>query len=114
MVRVKRGKISMKRRRSLLKKVKGYRYGRSSKEREARQAFFKAGAYAFAHRKTKKRDFRRLWTIKINAMVRPLGFSYSKFINALKSKNIELDRKVLSQIAENSPEVFEKIVDKIK
>ncbi len=114
MVRVKRGIISAKRRRNLLKKVKGYRYGRRSKERQAREAFYHAGAYAFAHRKLKKRDFRKLWTLRINAAVRPLGLSYSKFINALKAKNIELDRKILSQIANEAPQVFEKIVEKIK
>ena len=104
----------MKRRRNLLKKTKGYRYGRSTKERQAKEAFRKAGAYAFAHRKTKKRDFRKLWTIKINAGVRPLGISYSKFIKALKDKNVALDRKVLSQIAQDHPSVFEKIVEKVK
>ncbi len=114
MVRVKRGIISMKRRRNLLKKTKGYRYGRSTKEREAKQAFIKAGSYAFAHRKTKKRDFRRLWTIRINAKVKDLGMSYSKFIRALKDKNIELDRKVLSQIAKDYPQTFEAIFNKVK
>ncbi len=114
MVRVKRGTISLKRRRNLLKKTKGYRYGRSTKEREARQAFKKAGAYAFAHRRQKKREFRKLWTIRINALARDFGMSYSKFINALKKNNIELDRKVLSQIANESPQTFEKIVEKVK
>ncbi len=114
MVRVKRGIISMKRRRNLLKKVKGYRYGRRSKERQAHEAFIKAGTYAFAHRKLKKRDFRKLWTIRINAATRKLGLSYSNFIAGLKKNNIELDRKVLSQIANEAPQVFEKIVEKVK
>ncbi len=114
MVRIKRGIISAKRRRNLLKKVKGYRYGRRSKERQAREAFYHAGAYAFAHRKLKKRDFRKLWTLRINAAVRPFGLSYSKFINALKAKNIEIDRKILSQIANEAPQVFEKILEKVK
>jgi large subunit ribosomal protein L20 len=114
MTRVKRGAISIKRRRNLLKKTKGYRYGRSTKEREARQAFKKAGAYAFAHRRLKKRSFRRLWTIRINAIVKTFDLSYSKFIKALKDKNIELDRKVLSQIVNEAPEVFAKIVEKVK
>lgn len=104
----------MKKRRSLLKKVKGYRYGRRSKERQAREAFYHAGNYAFAHRKMKKRDFRRLWNIRINAAVRKFDLSYSKFINALKKNNIELDRKILSQIANEAPAVFEKIVEKVK
>ncbi len=114
MVRVKRGVTKLKHRKELLKKTKGYRYGRRTKERQAHEAFIKAGTYAFAHRKMRKRDFRRLWTIRINAIVRNFGFSYSKFINALKSKNIELDRKVLSQIANEAPNVFEKIVEKVK
>jgi len=104
----------MKRRRNLLKKVKGYRYGRRSKERQAHEAFIKAGTYAFAHRKLKKRDFRKLWTIRINAATRKLGLSYSNFIAGLKKNNIELDRKVLSQIANEAPQVFEKIVEKVK
>ena len=114
MVRVKGGIIAAKKRRNLLKKVKGYRYGRRSKERQAREAFYHAGNYAFAHRKMKKRDFRRLWNIKINAAVRALDLSYSKFISLLKKKNIDLDRKVLSQIAEHKPEVFKKIVESVK
>ena len=114
MVRVKGGIIATKKRRNLLKKVKGYRYGRRSKERQAREAFYHAGNYAFAHRKMKKRDFRRLWNIKINAATRAFDLSYSKFISLLKKKNIELDRKVLSQIAEHKPEVFKKIVESVK
>ncbi len=114
MVRVKKGKIAAKRRRNILKKTKGYLYGRHSKKRQAKEAIRKAGAYAFAHRRLKKRDFRRLWTIRLNGALRPLGFSYSKFIHTLKSKNIELDRKVMSQIAKDYPQVFENFVNKLK
>lgn len=110
MVRVKRGIISMKRRRNILRQVKGYRFGRSKKERQAKEAIAHAGVHAFAHRRKKKGEFRRLFTVRINAATRALGISYSKFIDALHKKNIELDRKILSQIANQNPEVFEKIV----
>lgn len=114
MTRVKRGTISLKRRKNILKQVKGYRFGRSSKERQAREAIAHAGAHAFAHRRDKKNDNRRLWQVRLNAALRQLGFSYSKFIGALKSKNISLDRKVLSQIANENPNSFERIVKQIQ
>ena len=114
MVRVKRGTTSLKTRRNVLKRVKGYRFGRSTKERQAREAIAHAGNHAFAHRRRKKADFRRLFTVKLNAALRPLGFSYSKFIDALKKKNITLDRKVLSQIAHEQPETFKRIVETVK
>jgi len=113
MTRVKRGTISLKRRRNILKQVKGYNFGRSTKERQAREAIAHAGTHAFAHRKDKKNDFRRLWQIKISAAVKPLGLSYSRFIDTLKKKNIALDRKVLADIAENEPSTFEKIVKQV-
>ncbi len=114
MVRVKRGTTSLKTRRNVLKQVKGYRFGRSKKERQAREAIAHAGAYAFAHRRDKKGDFRRLWTVRLNAALRPLGTTYSKFIDALKKKNVELDRKVLSEIAHKEPETFARIVEQVK
>ena len=104
----------MKRRRNVLSDAKGYRHGRSKKEIGAKVALMKAGAYAFAHRKDKKNDMRKLWTIRMNAALRPLGMSYSKFIGAMKKKNITLDRKVLSEIARTNPAVFAKIVDHVK
>ena len=113
MTRVKRGTISLKRRRNVLKQVKGYNFGRSTKERQAREAIAHAGTHAFAHRKDKKNDFRRLWQIKISAAVKPLGLSYSKFINALKKKEFGLDRKVLADMAENEPKTFENVVKQI-
>lgn len=112
MTRVKKGVNALKSRRNILKQVKGYRFGRGTKERQANEAIFHAGTYAFAHRKDKKGDFRRLWNVRINAALRPLGYSYSKFIGALKKQNIELDRKVLSEIASSSPETFKQIVEK--
>jgi len=113
MTRVKRGTISLKRRRNVLKQVKGYRFGRSTKERQAREAIAHAGTHAFAHRKDKKNDFRRLWQIKISAAVKPLGLSYSRFIDALKKKDIALDRKVLADMAENNPDTFKNIVKQV-
>jgi len=113
MTRVKRGTISLKRRRNVLKQVKGYRFGRSTKERQAKEAIAHAGAHAFAHRRDKKNDFRRLWQIKINSAVRPLGISYSKFIGALKKNDVGLDRKILADIAEHEPKTFEDIVKKV-
>lgn len=114
MTRVKRGTTSLKRRRNVLAQVKGYRFGRSTKEIQANDAIAHAGAYAFAHRRDKKNVFRRLWTVKMNAALRPLGFSYSKFINALKIKNIIIDRKIMADLAENNPETFENIVNEVK
>ena len=114
MTRVKRGVISMKRRRNVLKDAKGFRHGRSTKEISAKVGLIKAGVHAFAHRKDKKADMRRLWTIRLNAALRPLGMSYSKFIDALHKKDIKLDRKVLSEIAKNNPASFTRIVESVK
>ena len=113
-MRVKKGKHAIKRRRNLLKAAKGYRHGRNQKERAAKVAITKALAYARAHRRDKKSDFRKLWNIKINAAVRPLGLSYSKFINALKKKGVILNRKILAGLAEHNPETFKKVVDFVK
>lgn len=113
MTRVKRGTHAIKRRRKLLSKTKGYRNARSTKERQAKEAWVHAARHAFNHRKQKKGVFRRLWQTKINAAVREHGMSYSQFIDALKKKNIGLDRKVLATLAENNPETFERIVKKI-
>jgi large subunit ribosomal protein L20 len=110
MSRVKRGVIALKRRRNVLADAKGYRFHRSQTERAAKVAITKAGVHAFNHRKDKKADMRRLWTIRMNAALRPLGLSYSKFINMLKVKNITLDRKVLAEIAMNNIAAFERIV----
>lgn len=109
MSRVKRGTIGAKRRRNILKLAKGYRFARSRKERAAKEALNHAGNHAFAHRKDKKGDFRRLWNVRINAAVRAHGMSYSRFIDALKKKNIELNRKMLSEIAADHPGTFERV-----
>jgi large subunit ribosomal protein L20 len=114
MSRVKRGKIAHKRRKHLLKYVKGFRWGRKAKYRAAKEAIYHAWEYAYRDRKVKKRDFRRLWQIQINAACRQLGIPYSKFIAGLKKNKIELDRKILSQLAKDQPEIFEKIIEKVK
>lgn len=114
MARVKRGMMHAKRRRYLLKRTKGYRWGRKSKITLAKVAARKAGQHAFAHRRDRKADFRRLWQIQINAAVRAHGLSYSVFIDRLKKAKVELDRKVLSQLAREYPAVFTKLVEAVK
>lgn len=114
MPRVKKGTNAMKRRRNVLKQVKGFRFGRGTKERAAREALKHAGAYAFRDRRNKKRTFRGTWNLKINAALRKRGTTYSKFIDALHKKDIDLNRKVLSEMAEFHPEVFDKVVEEVK
>lgn len=114
MTRVKRGTISLKRKRKVLKLAKGFRNARSTKEKQAKEGLLHAGVHAFAHRRKKKGDFRRLWQIKMNAGLRPLGLTYSKFIDTLNKKNIGLNRKMLSDIAENNPETLKRITEIVK
>jgi len=114
MTRVKRGTIANKRRKNLLKHTKGFRYGRKTKYRLAKEALLHAWTHAFKDRRIKKRETRRLWQIKINAAVRKYQFNYSKFIKALKDKKIGLDRKILAELAEKQPKIFEKIVEEVK
>ena len=114
MSRVKRNKIAMKRRKNVLKMAKGYRGHRSKTEVGAKVAIKKALWYAFGHRKDKKGDMRRLWNVRINAVLREQGTTYSKFIPILKTKNISLDRKILSDLAQNNSVVFKKIVEATK
>src|SRR3989339_115146 len=102
-MRVKRGTAHVKRRKNLLKQTKGFRWGRKSKIKLAKTAALKAGVHAYRGRKEKKREYRRLWNIKINAAAREHGLSYSKFIFALKKANINLDRKSLANLAEHDP-----------
>lgn len=112
MTRVKGGVVALKKRKGVLAMTKGYRFGRSTKTKQAIEAISHAGSYAFAHRRDKKADKRQLWQVRINAAVRELGMSYSKFIGGLKKANIEIDRKILSDIAHSNPETFKKIFDK--
>lgn len=114
MTRVKRGKMAHKRRKHLLEHAKGFRWGRKSKYRLAKQAMMKAWSYAYRDRKVKKREFRQLWQIQISAACKGQGISYSRFINSLKKNKINLDRKILSDLAQNHPQIFEKIVEKVK
>lgn len=114
MTRVKRGKIAHKKREKLLRHVKGFRWGRKSKERAAKEALLHAWSKAFRGRKEKKRNFRQLWQIQINAASREQGLTYRQLIQGLKKKNIKLDRKILSQCAREEPLVFQKIVELVK
>jgi large subunit ribosomal protein L20 len=114
MTRVKNGQTKLKGRKNILKMVKGYRYGRSTKKRQAYEAIFHAGTYAFAHRKDKKGDARRNWNVKISYATKPLGISYSKMIGGLKKKNVLLDRKILATLAKDSPRTFQKVVEMAK
>jgi len=114
MPRVKRAVQARKHRKGLLKHAKGFKYGRKSKFKLAKEALRHAWTYAYRDRKVKKRSFRGLWNLQINALARENGITYSKFINGLKTKKIELDRKVLSELAKENPEIFVKIVEKVK
>ncbi|HOZ53495.1 MAG TPA: 50S ribosomal protein L20 [bacterium] len=113
MPRVKRGTTHVKRRRKLLERVKGFQWGRKKLIKLARTAQTKAGAHAFMDRRKKKRTNRGLWQIKINAFVREHGMSYSRFIDALKKNNIEIDRKILADLSVNNKKVLANIVEKV-
>lgn len=110
MSRVKRGIHHAKRRRNILRKAKGYRWGRKSKLKLAKTAVFKAGKYAYRDRRARKRDFRQLWNLRINAALRENDTTYSRFIHALKQAHIALDRKILADFAVHHPELFKAIV----
>ena len=114
MVRVKRGLMTKKRHKKLLKATKGYRLLNSRVFSRAKNAWMKAGTNAYIGRRRKKRDFRRLWNVRINIASRENGLSYSKFINALYKKNVALDRKVLSNLAISNPKVFSWVVEFVK
>ena len=102
--------MAQKRRRNILAEVKGYRFGRSTKVAQAREAIYHAQTYAFAHRKKKKNDFRLLWTVRINAALMPHGVKYSRFIKMLSDKNIKLDRKILATLVVENPQAFNRVV----
>ena len=114
MPRVKRGVQAKKTHKNILEKTKGYRHGRNSLVRMAKQAITKAGQYAYRDRRNKKRDFRKLWIIQINAACRQNDIIYSTFIHGLQKAKIELDRKVMADLAQNNPEEFKKLVEKSK
>jgi large subunit ribosomal protein L20 len=114
MARTKGGPKQIKRRKNILAQTKGYRHGRSTKKKAALEAIKHAGAYAFKHRRAKKREMRGLHIIRLNAAVRENGFkNYSTFIGVLKKKNIMLDRKVMSEMAMSHPESFKRFVSKV-
>jgi len=110
MARVKRGVMHTKRRRNWLQQTKGFRWGRKSRITLAKTAATKAGVYAYRDRRNKKREFRKLWQIRINAAAHGVGMNYSTLVGALNKKNIALDRKILSTLAMDYPKVFAKIV----
>ena len=110
MTRVKGAVHALKRRRKVLFRTKGFRHGRSTKERQAKEAILHAGNYAFAHRRDKKGDARRMWNVNISYALKDMGLSYSKVMGALKKKGVNLDRKILATLAKENPESFKKIV----
>ena len=114
MPRVKRGVTARARHKKILALAKGYRGRRKNVYRVAKQAVMKAGQYAYRDRRTRKRVFRKLWIARINAGARSHGVTYSRFIAGLKKASIELDRKVLSDMAINDPAAFGAIVAKVK
>lgn len=114
MVRVKKGKAAHKHRKHLLKYTKGFRWGRKSKYKLAKDAMKHAWKWSYRDRKNKKREFRRIWEANINGSCRKLGISYSKLINGLKKNKIEVDRKILAELAQKRPDIFEKIVESVK
>ncbi|MEK7558093.1 MAG: 50S ribosomal protein L20 [Patescibacteria group bacterium] len=114
MPRVKRGTSHVKKRKKLLKKVKGYKWGRKKLIRLAKTAVLKAGVHSYVDRKKKKRTSRALWQIKIGAFVRQHGLSYSRFIDLLKKNKIELDRKVLAQFVVEQPDILIKLIEQLK
>jgi large subunit ribosomal protein L20 len=114
MVRVKSGVQTRRHHKKVLKQAKGFWMTRHKQFKKAKEAVLHAGEYAFTGRKDKKRDFRQLWILRINAAVRTLGLTYSQFIQKLTAKKIDLDRKILSKLALEYPKVFEKVVEKVK
>ena len=113
-MRTTKGAARTRAKKRLFKKVKGYRGGRSKLLRTAKETVVRAEAYAFRDRRTKKRQFRRLWIIRLNAAAREHGLRYSEFINGLKKAEIELDRKTLSDMAINDPDGFAEVVAAVK
>ena len=114
MARVKRGTMVRKRHHKLLEQAKGYRGSRSRRIRVARQTVLKALSYAYRDRRNRKRDFRRLWIIRINAAARLNGISYSRLINGLKTAGIDLDRKILADMAVRDPAAFRNVVEQVQ
>lgn len=111
MPRVKRGNVRTKKRRAILSQTKGFMWGRKNLIKQAKTAVKKAGVYAFRDRRAKKGINRGLWQVNLSAATKTKGVSYSKFINSLKKQTIMLDRKILSTLAKENPEIFAKILE---
>jgi len=111
MTRVKRGVLKHKKKKKILKLAKGYRGSKSKKYRVAKTQVLRSMKYEYRDRKNKKREFRKLWIMRINAAVRKNGLNYSKFINGLKLADIDINRKVLSEMAINNPDAFSKLIE---
>ena len=114
MTRIKRGVMTKKRHKNVLKAAKGFRWGRKNLFTKAKEAVIKAGKYARRDRRSKKRSFRSLWITRLNTALRLHGLMYRQFIAIAKTKNIALDRKVLSALAVENPDVFKKFIEKVK
>jgi large subunit ribosomal protein L20 len=114
MARVKRGVMVRKRHNKLLQQAKGYQGSRSRRIRVARQSVLKALSYAYRDRRNRKRDFRRLWIIRINAAARQNGISYSQLMSGLKQAGIDLDRKILADMAVRDPAAFSSVVEQVQ
>lgn len=114
MARVKRGTIANKRRKKVLKQAKGFKWGRKSKYKLAKQAVMKALSYSTRDRKVKKRVKRALWQVQLSAFLKEKGLSYNKFIAGLKKQDIQIDRKILSILVKENPKAVEKIIEMIK
>lgn len=114
MSRIKRGRVHQQKRARMRAKVKGYRWGRKSKVKLAKVAILKAGAYAFRDRRARKREFRKTWVLQLSAALRARGMDYRDFIHAEKTLGIILDRKVLADLAQNHPTIFDAVVAAVK
>lgn len=114
MTRIKRGVTASKRRKKVIKMAKGYRWRRKSNYRAAKEAVIKAGSYAYRDRRNKKRTARSLWILRLNNALKQYDMRYNQFIHAASQKKIELDRKVLSQLANENFEAFKKLTESIK
>ena len=113
-MRTTKGAARNRAKKRLFKRAKGYRGGRSTLLRSVKETLLRSGQYAYRDRRVKRREFRKLWIIRINAAVRERGLSYSEFIHGLKKAGIELDRKSLSEIAINDPSGFDQIVQEVR
>ncbi|OGK57386.1 50S ribosomal protein L20 [Candidatus Roizmanbacteria bacterium RIFCSPLOWO2_02_FULL_38_10] len=114
MARIKGGLTTRRKHKKILKQAKGYWMSRGKQIKKAKEAVLHAGEYAYIGRKLKKRNFRKLWIMRINAVVSQSGLKYNKFIRLLKTKHVDLDRKILAKLAVEKPDIFKQIVDTIK